>query len=197
MGLMLRVLLSLGLVMAALWFAARAARRWGSGGLRLPGLQAGTRHNLVEARVGLSRTAGLTVVRFGDRRLLVAANERTVKVLAEEVVTDDAPAHQPAPTPALAPVLASATALVSRLSARLSARRAGTSTAATTDSFDDILAGLANADTNAGANADDRLEARTAPGAPAEPDLVAAVEASLKPASILESLRVATARYEA
>lgn len=186
MGLMLRVLLSLGLVMAALWFAARAARKWSSG-FRLAGRT--TRPGLVEARVGLSRTAGLTVVRFGDRRLLIAANERTVKVLAEEVVPDAADTTV-VPAASLRDALTPVLDVVSRITARRPSRTAA-ATAATTSAvaFHDVLAGVA---------APDEQPAPTTTSAPQAGDpLAAAVEASMKPASILETLRVVTARYEA
>jgi hypothetical protein len=77
--LFIRILFSTCLVLGLIWYIARTIRQPKGvlSKLRLP-----TANSIVESRAALNRTTSLAVIRFGDERILVAANDSTVSVLS-------------------------------------------------------------------------------------------------------------------
>ena len=76
-GLLLRVALSLGAVLGLVWLLARGARRTGAGRF------APASRFTVVGRQSLGRSAGVAVVRVGDRALVLGVTEQSVRLLAE------------------------------------------------------------------------------------------------------------------
>ncbi len=86
LGLLARLLLSLGVVLALMWLAARMVRG------TLAGRSGGTIEVL--ARQQLGRGAALTVVRIADRALVIGVTEHSVSLLSEtdlEAVVGEVP----------------------------------------------------------------------------------------------------------
>ena len=84
-ALLVRVVVSLGVVFAVMAGAAAVLRRSGVAGTALSGRR-GTRRTppvQVIARHGLSRGASVTVVRFGGRALVLGVTEHQVSLLTE------------------------------------------------------------------------------------------------------------------
>lgn len=80
-GLVLRVVVSLGLVLCLLWFAARGLRK----------TQRRTRGGVdvdVLARQPLARNASLAVVRLGDRALVLGVTESRIDLLHDAALAD-------------------------------------------------------------------------------------------------------------
>jgi flagellar biosynthetic protein FliO len=83
--LLVRVVVSLGVVLAVMAGAAAVLRRSGVAGTALSGRRGSRRTPPVEviARHGLSRGASVTVVRFGGRALVLGVTEHRVSLLTE------------------------------------------------------------------------------------------------------------------
>jgi flagellar protein FliO/FliZ len=84
-ALLVRVVVSLGVVLAVMAGAAAVLRRSGVVG-RVPAGRRGTRRGgavEVIARHGLSRTASLAIVRLGERALVLGVTEHQVTLLTE------------------------------------------------------------------------------------------------------------------
>ena len=80
-GLLLRVVVSLGLVLAVLWFAAKGLR----------GSQRRSRAGVdvdVLTRQPLAQKSSLAVVRLGDRALVLGVTESRVELLHETALAD-------------------------------------------------------------------------------------------------------------
>jgi flagellar protein FliO/FliZ len=80
-GLLLRVIVSLGLVLAVLWFAAkglRSSQRRSRAGVDVD----------VLARQPLAQKSSLAVVRLGDRALVLGVTENRVDLLHEAALAD-------------------------------------------------------------------------------------------------------------
>jgi hypothetical protein len=90
---LVRVLFSTCLVLGLIWYVARTIRQPKGvlAKLRLP-----SSTSMVESRAALNRTTSLAVIRFGHERILVAANDTTVQVLATDPVEGAAPRSAPA-----------------------------------------------------------------------------------------------------
>jgi flagellar protein FliO/FliZ len=109
-GLLLRVVVSLGLVLAVLWFAAkglRSSQRRSRAGVDVD----------VLTRQPLAQKSSLAVVRLGDRALVLGVTESRVELLHETALADvllpepesaqpasAQPVPQPGQVPALRPV---------------------------------------------------------------------------------------------
>ena len=94
-ALLVRVVFSLGVVLAVMWGAATVLRRSGVTGTAATGRRGVKRTAPVEviARRGLSRGASLIVVRLGGRALVLGVTEQQVSLLSEiDPVELDAPA---------------------------------------------------------------------------------------------------------
>ena len=84
-ALLVRVVVSLGVVLAVMAGAAAVLRRSGVTGTALSGRRGSRRTPPVQviARHGLSRGASLTVVRLGGRALVLGVTEHQVSLLTE------------------------------------------------------------------------------------------------------------------
>jgi flagellar protein FliO/FliZ len=84
-ALLVRVVVSLGVVLGVMWGAAAMLRRSGVTGTAGSGRRGGRRKAPVEviARHGLSRGASITVVRLGGRALVLGVTEHQVSLLTE------------------------------------------------------------------------------------------------------------------
>jgi flagellar protein FliO/FliZ len=80
-ALLVRVVVSLGVVLGIMAGAAAVLRRQGVGGGRSPRRRPARIEIL--GRQGLSRSASVTVVRLGDRALVLGVTESSVNLLAE------------------------------------------------------------------------------------------------------------------
>ena len=80
--LLVRVVVSLGVVLAVMWGTATVFRRSGMAGTAASGRRP-RRPVEVVARQGLSRGASVTVVRFGRRGLVLGVTDQHVTLLAE------------------------------------------------------------------------------------------------------------------
>jgi len=93
-----RMVVSLGLVIALMWLVAKFARkRMGAAGRRGGGdplrLQ-------VLARQNIGKNASVTLVRSGDRALLLGVTDHSVSLLSDtELPPEPAPAEEPAVAP--------------------------------------------------------------------------------------------------
>ncbi len=87
-GLLLRVIVSLGLVLAVLWFAAKGLRR--SERRSRAGVDVD-----VLARQPLAQKSSLAVVRLGDRALVLGVTESRVDLLHETALVDVLVPYQP------------------------------------------------------------------------------------------------------
>lgn len=88
-GLLLRVVVSLGLVLAVLWFAAkglRSSQRRSRAGVDVD----------VLTRQPLAQKSSLAVVRLGDRALVLGVTESRVELLHETALADVLAPDQPA-----------------------------------------------------------------------------------------------------
>ncbi len=88
-GLLLRVVVSLGLVLAVLWFAAkglRSSQRRSRAGVDVD----------VLTRQPLAQKSSLAVVRLGDRALVHGVTESRVELLHETALADVLAPEQPA-----------------------------------------------------------------------------------------------------
>jgi len=88
-GLLLRVVVSLGLVLAVLWFAAkglRSSQRRSRAGVDVD----------VLTRQPLAQKSSLAVVRLGDRALVLGVTESRVELLHETALADVLVPDQPA-----------------------------------------------------------------------------------------------------
>ena len=86
LALLIRVVVSLGVVLAVMAGAAAVLRRSGVAGTGAPGKWGARRRTApveVIARHGLSRGASLTVVRLGGRTLVLGVTEHQVSLLTE------------------------------------------------------------------------------------------------------------------
>src|SRR5438309_11920603 len=83
--LLVRVVVSLGVVLAVMAGAAAVLRRSGVAGTAVSGRRGARRKAAVEviARHGLSRGATITVVRLGGRALVLGVTEHQVSLLTE------------------------------------------------------------------------------------------------------------------
>jgi flagellar protein FliO/FliZ len=84
--LLVRVVVSLGVVLAVMAGAAAVLRRSGVAGTAVAGKRGGRRRSVpveVLARHGLSRGAFVTVVRLGGRALVLGVTEHQVSLLTE------------------------------------------------------------------------------------------------------------------
>ncbi|SDQ19807.1 flagellar biosynthetic protein FliO [Quadrisphaera sp. DSM 44207] len=88
--LLLRVAVSLAAVLGLVWLLARGARRTGAGRV------APASRFAVVGRQSLGRSAGVAVVRVGDRALVLGVTEQSVRLLAE---TDLSAVLEPAAAP--------------------------------------------------------------------------------------------------
>jgi flagellar protein FliO/FliZ len=87
-GLLLRVVVSLGLVLAVLWFAAkglRSSQRRSRAGVDVD----------VLTRQPLAQKSSLAVVRLGDRALVLGVTESRVELLHETALADVLAPEQP------------------------------------------------------------------------------------------------------
>jgi flagellar protein FliO/FliZ len=103
-GLLLRVVVSLGLVLAVLWFAAkglRSSQRRSRAGVDVD----------VLTRQPLAQKSSLAVVRLGDRALVLGVTESRVELLHETALADVLAPEQPGQLDELAPAPASSTQL--------------------------------------------------------------------------------------
>jgi flagellar biogenesis protein FliO len=75
----LRVFFSTGLVLGAIWYAARLVRKPGKLASRLRLSPSGS---LIESRSALNRTTTIAVIRFGGQQHLIAATETATQLLA-------------------------------------------------------------------------------------------------------------------
>jgi len=100
LALLVRVVVSLGVVLVVMWGAAAVLRRSGVTGTVGIGARGGRRKAPVEvlARHGLSRGASVTVVRLGGRGLVLGVTDQHVTLLTEidPAELDAAPDEQPA-----------------------------------------------------------------------------------------------------
>lgn len=80
--LVFQVLVSLGFVLLLFWAAAKFAGKSGMGG-NIPGKLT------VRARIGLSRSASVVIVRQGDKDLLLGVTDQNVTLLKETPAEDD------------------------------------------------------------------------------------------------------------
>jgi flagellar protein FliO/FliZ len=97
-ALLVRVVVSLGVVLVVMWGAATVLRRSGVAGTAATGRRGGKRTAPLEviARRGLSRGASVMVVRLGGRALVLGVTEQNVSVLAEVDPAElDAPGLDP------------------------------------------------------------------------------------------------------
>ena len=102
-ALLIRVVLSLGVVLAVMAGAAAVLRRSGVTGTALSGRRGSRRTPPVQiiARHGLSRGAFLTVVRLGGRALVLGVTEHQVSLLTEiDPAELDSPNDEAAAEPA-------------------------------------------------------------------------------------------------
>ena len=85
LALLVRVVVSLGVVLVVMWGAAAVLRRSGVTGTVGTGARGGRRKAPVEvlARHGLSRGASVTVVRLGGRGLVLGVTDQHVTLLTE------------------------------------------------------------------------------------------------------------------
>ena len=104
LGSLLRVLVSLGLVLALLWVAARALQKGRAGTARGVDVD-------VLARVPLAQKSSLAVVRLGEQALVLGITEHRVELLTQTPVADVADVAEVAYTVAAQPVVASASAV--------------------------------------------------------------------------------------
>jgi len=100
-ALLIRVVVSLGVVLAVMAGAAAVLRRSGVVGVAPAGRRGMRRRGAsveVIARHGLSRTSSLAVVRLGERALVLGVTEHQVTLLTEidPAELDAAPDEQPA-----------------------------------------------------------------------------------------------------
>ena len=102
-ALLVRVVVSLGVVLALMAGAGAVLRRSGLAGTSAPGRRGARRPVEVVARHGLSRGASITVVRLGDRGLVLGVTDHQVTLLTEidpaelEAPPDEQAAGPPAP----------------------------------------------------------------------------------------------------
>jgi flagellar protein FliO/FliZ len=105
-ALLVRVVVSLGVVLAVMAGAAAVLRRSGVAGTAVAGRRGGRRRPVpveVLARHGLSRGAFVTVVRLGGRALVLGVTEHQVSLLTEvdpaalELPPDETPAEPTGP----------------------------------------------------------------------------------------------------
>jgi flagellar biogenesis protein FliO len=84
-ALLVRVVVSLGVVLVVMWGAATVLRRSGVVGTAATGRRGGRRTAPVEvvARHGLARGASVIVVRLGGRALVLGVTEQHVSLLTE------------------------------------------------------------------------------------------------------------------
>src|SRR5947208_14615153 len=84
-ALLVRVVVSLGVVLVVMWGAATVLRRSGVAGTAATGRRGARRKAPVEviARHGLSRGASVTVIRLGGRALVLGVTEHQVSLLTE------------------------------------------------------------------------------------------------------------------
>jgi flagellar protein FliO/FliZ len=84
-ALLVRVVVSLGVVLVVMWGAATVLRRSGVAGTAATGRRGVRRKAPVEviARHGLSRGASVTVIRLGGRALVLGVTEHQVSLLTE------------------------------------------------------------------------------------------------------------------
>jgi len=96
-SLVVRVVVSLGVVLAVMAGAAAVLKRGGFGGAGAGGTGRGRAKHSVEVlgRVTLGRNASVTVVRVGSRALVLGVSEQTVTLLTE---TDPAELADPSGT---------------------------------------------------------------------------------------------------
>jgi len=100
-ALLVRVVVSLGVVLVVMWGAATVLRRSGVAGTAASGRRGPRRPVEVVARHGLSRGASVTVVRFGGRALVLGVTDQQVTLLTEiDPAELDAPPDVPPGTTA-------------------------------------------------------------------------------------------------
>jgi len=107
-----RVILSMAVVIALMWLAARALERRSSGttksrGVRLSSSAKRTIGLQVVARQALGRRASVSIVRAGDKALVIGVTDQQISLLAEldevDLETPEADTHRTgAPQDALA-----------------------------------------------------------------------------------------------
>ena len=97
-SLVLRVVVSLGVVLAVMAGAAAVLKRGGFGGAGAGGMGRGRAKHSVEVlgRVTLGRNASVTVVRVGGRALVLGVSDQHVTLLTE---TDPAELNPPSTDP--------------------------------------------------------------------------------------------------
>jgi flagellar protein FliO/FliZ len=129
-GSLLRVVVSLGLVLALLWIAARTLQKGRAG-------TAGGVDVDVLARLPLAQKSSLAVVRLGDQALVLGVTESRVALLCQAPVADVAVEPESSLAEALiasagaspqasgTPVVAGAPVPASRVAARQAARSSG------------------------------------------------------------------------
>ena len=87
LALFARLLVSLGVVIGLMWFAARVVRRRGIGGFGNPSRGPGVRIDII-ARRTLGRNSSIAVVRAGDQGLIVGVTDQQVTKLADADLSD-------------------------------------------------------------------------------------------------------------
>jgi flagellar protein FliO/FliZ len=82
LALFARLLVSLGVVIGLMWFAARVVRRRGIGGFASPNRGPGIQIEIV-ARRTLGRNSSIAVVRAGNQGLIIGVTENQVTKLGD------------------------------------------------------------------------------------------------------------------
>jgi flagellar protein FliO/FliZ len=83
LALLVRVVVSLGVVLGVMWAAAAVLRRSGVAGTAASGRRGPRRPVEVVTRHGLSRGASVTVIRLGGRALVLGVTDQHVTLLTE------------------------------------------------------------------------------------------------------------------
>ena len=93
-----RMVVSLGLVIALMWLVAKFARKR-MGGSRRRGPDDALRLQVL-ARQSIGKNASVTLLRSGDRALLLGVTDHSVSLLSDnELPPEPAPAEDPAAAP--------------------------------------------------------------------------------------------------
>ena len=87
LALFARLIVSLGVVIGLMWFAARVVRRRGLGGFGAPPRGPGV-HIDVLARRTLGRNASIAVVRAGEKAMILGVTDQHVTKLADADISD-------------------------------------------------------------------------------------------------------------
>jgi len=87
LALFARLIVSLGIVIGLMWFAARFVRRRGIGGFGNPARGPGM-HIDVIARRTLGRNSSIAVIRAGDQGLIIGVTDQQVTKLADADLSD-------------------------------------------------------------------------------------------------------------